>query len=140
MRFAAHLVAQRDAGRQRDISGDDGNGRHHTLVEITDMHRSTLALAATGAFAEQLVHQRFDAQPARNGMTVRPVGAGDDIFFVECKTNTDSRCFLSLALMDGAGHVSLEEEHFNAFFEKANQQHAFVHGEHLLLAVRRACS
>jgi hypothetical protein len=63
------------------------------------------------------MHQCFHANPFGDGVSMRPVRTRDDVIRLQSGTNTDRYGLLTLILMNGAGHDTLEEKVFDTFFK-----------------------
>ena len=56
---------------------------------------------------------------------MRPVRRGDEILRAQGRTDTDGTRFLTLTLVDRAGHGPFQEEKFHLFLEFPDEKHSF---------------
>src|SRR5450759_3879949 len=67
---ATILDCESDAGRDRNVSTDDGVSAQEVRLGIEDVHGAALAARATGGPAEQLRHDRAGAHSASERLPV----------------------------------------------------------------------
>ena len=106
---------------------DDGIFAQQPDTEIGVVHRAALALAATGAPAQQLGHALLWVQPLGDGLSVAAVGAGQVVVAAQWKDRADGGGFLADAGVQRAAQLTAEEEGDGLLLEAADQQHRAVH-------------
>src|SRR5208337_2847907 len=90
------------------------------------VHGPALAPAAPGGLAEKLGHHARHVQSLGDAVPVRTVRGGDDVIRVQRGAHPDGRGLLTLALVDGPRHHTLEEEELHPFLELADEDHSAV--------------
>ena len=74
-----HLVAERDADRERQPAADDRIAAVKTRGAVEDVHRAAAAAAAALQLAVHLGHQRGHADAAGDRLAMLAIGRDDRI-------------------------------------------------------------
>ena len=99
-----------------------------------------LPVTAARALGKQFRHQEFHRDPARHGVLVRSVRAGQHVAFLKRLTDSNGTGFLPLRLMDRSRHSALQKERVHPIFKHPAEQHLAVHAQLLFLCQERSSS
>src|SRR6185437_154242 len=125
----AHLERERHSRGERDSAGDDGDAGNHSFRHVADMHRAAAALAASRLGAKELIEELLCRQALRKRVTVAAKRRSDPVLRSKRGADPDRRGFLPLALVNGPGHRSFEEEEFHGLLEFAYEHHPLIQGK-----------
>ncbi len=121
------LGGQRHSCRDGDIGPNDGDGRNHPHINITDVHGATFGLATTGAFGKQLGHNRPRRDALGDGVTVGPMGTQRVVVGTQMGTDTGSNRLLPNVEVQRRGNAPLHKKIVAPLLEAANGEHGAVH-------------
>ena len=119
------------AGQWRTAT-DDAVGTEHAAIDIGDVHRAALALAATGRFAADLGHHPVDLHALGNAVSVAAVGAGDEVVVVQVGAHPDGDRFFSGVEMNEAGDQAGGEILVQPVLEFADLSHPSIDPQQLV--------
>ena len=95
------------------------------------MHGATLAAAAALGLAEHLAHHGFHGDALGDVVSRGTVGGGHPVVLAQVIQHAHRAGLLAGALVNGAGHDSLQEQVVNALLVFADPVHHFVHAQGL---------
>src|SRR4029077_3906241 len=105
---------------------------HVTRRGIGDVHRSALAPAVAGFFAQKLRKHPVWRRPLGQAMTVPTVRAGDVVVRAQRFANTYGHRFLANVKMGQAGHQGPGVQIVHALLEQPDRQHLPVETQVLI--------
>src|SRR5258708_6998456 len=126
---AAHLGAERAAGRNRQAGADDACLSKTPDAEVGQVHRAAFALADPGPLAEELRHQRPDVGALGDRMPMGSMGSRDVVILAKGHAGAHSRTLLAYRKMNSARYLSRPGELAHVFLETSRPDHPAVHFE-----------
>ena len=124
--LVAHLDAQREPDREREVSAHDGVAAHEVALRVTEVHGAALPLADAGRAPIELGHQR-----PRAGLAYKRVGmiaVGPELVLVVIERTDRPRRHGLLADVEvrEAADEALGVRLRHALFETSNERHIAV--------------
>ena len=132
-----HLKRQRHSRGERDAAPHDGDARHHPFVHVSHVHRAPLPRQQPVLAPKSSKSKALGREPLGESVAVAPKRGGDKVGRLERRANAHGRRLLSLALVNRAGHRSLEEQELHPVLELADQDHPPVQFEEKVARVIR---
>jgi hypothetical protein len=97
--FAAHVIGEREADRQRKSPADNGVATVEITLPVEKMHGATAATAAALLLAIHFGERGFHRHSAHERMAMLAIGRNDSIAFFEHRNHTDGDRLLAVVKM-----------------------------------------
>src|SRR5262245_16932011 len=131
---AKFLSRQCGSTSQRRTAAHDPVGAQHSLAEISNVHRATLARTESILLAVNLSHHPIHVTPFGNAVTMATMSAGELVAVVEVHANACGNRFLSRIEMDEARNIAGCKLQMNPFLEFPDHLHGPIRFEQVGVA------
>ena len=122
----AELVAQCEAGGDRDMGRNNRVVAPKLLAHVAEVHRSAAPAATASFLAQQFRHEGFDIQPLRDRVPMAAIRREDLVGGFHGRCGAHANGFLADARMRAAAEQSLAKTADGIFFEIADRPHLLV--------------
>jgi hypothetical protein len=122
-RLAAQLEGECRADGRRQSSAHNRVGTEVAPLDVVEMHRAPIAMAAALDLAVELRHYLVRVRPLRKGVTVGPVRRSDHVAVFQCPANADRDSLLPDGDVEEAGQLAGAKALLDLLLETANEEH-----------------
>ena len=133
-RFAPQLEGERGADDAGKAAADDGVCTEVPALEVVEVHRAAVAVAAALDLPVELGHDLVGMGSLRDRVAVGPVGRGDDVTLLERAADPHCDGLLADRHVEEAGKLAGSETLLHLLLETADEQHL---PKEVLQALRR---
>ena len=121
-------------GGLQNAGADDAAGAHHADLRSEQVHAAAAAARTAGGPAKQLGEQLPRRHPLGQGMAMAAMRAEDHVFLAQVRTHANGDRLLSDIGVAGPVNQAALMRPCQLLLTQANEQHAAVQGQELVLA------